>query len=504
MVKQRYASHKPNTPQTQTPIKGTGTPARNVTANDPTGIQLTERSVESQASVLRCLDPVQRQRVLLNIHDTQGNHHVQRLMAAWQSTPISATQGAIVQRSLLSTELQGLWDPNRKGAFFTRLRNLAEQQRQDADLRGFVGSQLQGDDRWLAQTILQHGPEPLWPASALEERHTRATQNRWAPERGRIAGTLDTTAGNRRVEAYYFPGVSAERALIIGGMHGSELSAVAVAEELVNTLRSDQAQRPYYTVIIVPRLFPDNVALAESTATAQPGSVNSPANIGRYTRRTPTRSVDPNRQFPAAGVGFDPADPRDARNRAIESENVMLLELIQRFQPTRVANLHSIRTPQSAGIYADPRTDAAGIACGFASDRDLALAMAARSEQLGVRVPGNRRSRSADVNAIYPRDPQAAPAGRQQQRSNNEGTSFGTWGTTAVNDVQHPQANRPAMTVITVEVAGAHRPSDLPEAQQTARRAEISGHATVLREIFLGQPGAGGRPAAPPQCPPQT
>jgi hypothetical protein len=280
------------------------------------------------------------------------------------------------------------------------------------------------------------------------------------------------------------------------------MSAVQVAEMLVENLQAGRGVRPYFTVIIVPQLFPGNVAHAESEAATRPGSVNSPQNIGRYSQSNPL-STDPNRQFPAAGSAFEPGSPVDAQGRAIEPENVILLELIQRFQPSRVANLHAIRNQREAGVYADPRTSASGEALGFDFDRDLALAMAGRAESGGARVPGNRRSRRGNVNAIYPRDPAAAAAGEQQVRSSGgqephkKGTSFGTWGTTEISGAANPEANRPAMTVITVEVATAHRVEDMPRAAQAARLAELSAHSASLQEIFLGQPGTEDRPTLP-------
>jgi hypothetical protein len=77
------------------------------------------------------------------------------------------------------------------------------------------------DDLWLAQTIVQHGPEPLWPITAYDERRIRQRDHGWADEAGHIEGSLMTTTGGRNVNAYFFPGTSDERALVIGGVHGS-------------------------------------------------------------------------------------------------------------------------------------------------------------------------------------------------------------------------------------------------------------------------------------------
>src|SRR5688572_10267809 len=51
-------------------------------------------------------------------------------------------------------------------------------------------------------------------------------------ERKRTHFRLGKTKGGKDVEAYFFPGRGDKRALIIGGMHGSELSSIEVAKEL--------------------------------------------------------------------------------------------------------------------------------------------------------------------------------------------------------------------------------------------------------------------------------
>ncbi|HEY0042053.1 MAG TPA: hypothetical protein VGB71_15385, partial [Flavisolibacter sp.] len=67
---------------------------------------------------------------------------------------------------------------------------------------------------------------------------------------------------NKPIEAFYFPGSSNKKALVIGGVHGSELSSVEVARKLVAQLT--KGAKPFYSVIIIPSLFPDNAATAEA------------------------------------------------------------------------------------------------------------------------------------------------------------------------------------------------------------------------------------------------
>ncbi len=289
------------------------------------------------------------------------------------------------------------------------------------------------------------------------------------------------SAGGQPIQSYFFPGQTDNRALIIGGVHGSELSGTEVVETLLNNLTT--GPRPFYSVIVVPSLFPDNADVARS----QPAKIESEDNIGRLTKGS---SVDPNREFPVPGKRYDPADPKDAEKRQIEPENRMLMELINRFKPSRIASVHSTHTLGDAGIYADPRSDAKGKALGYDSDKDLAFEMAKNAAGKGANVPGNDLS-GKKPNAIYPSDPAPAAAGKKQKRTDHgdkgsKGYSLGGWGSTAICDPAHPDTNRPAMRIITIEMQTANRVKDLPAAQQAGRLREVEAVADTLREIFLG------------------
>lgn len=334
------------------------------------------------------------------------------------------------------------------------------------------------DDYWLAMNLLNYGPETLWPAALYAELQAKSTKNNW----DFAEGPLGTTAGNRKIDSFYFPGQTDNRALIIGGVHGTELSGTEVVQILIDKLK--KGPKPYYTVILVPSLFPDNAAVAAS----QPAKIETGENVGRYTKGTEftSHSTDPNRQFPAFGKGYDPKSQKDAKGRIIEPENILLLELIDRFRPARIASVHSNHDLDKAGIYADPRTDSKGIALGYDSDKDLALTMADAANTKGANVPGNKFSGGKASNAVYPLDPAVVAAGKKQPRDTKKGTSLGGWGSTAVCDPANPAANRPAMRIITVEVHLAHRSTDVAAADQAKRKAELEALADVLKDIFLG------------------
>jgi len=294
---------------------------------------------------------------------------------------------------------------------------------------------------------------------------------------------LGKTKQGRTIDAWYFPGTSNKRALVIGGMHGSELSSIEMAEALIARLHHETS---YYSVIVIPSLFPDNAA----KAMAYPDQLGSVLNIGRYSSPD---GVDPNRQMPSPGHGIDEEHPVDHMGRIIEKENQFLLALIRDFQPTRIANLHAIRNLGYGGVYADPRTDAAGWALGYGADSSLAIEMSRFIFIHGGNVKGNYLE--SNPRALYYRDPVPAPPGMLQRRNmtgsflaghRGSGVSMGTWGTTAVAGT-HGQDSRVAMRVITVEFPGARRSGNYAVHSQRQRcEEEIGWFAASLQYVFLG------------------
>lgn len=309
---------------------------------------------------------------------------------------------------------------------------------------------------------------------------------------------LGDSAQGRGIYAYEFAGKTANRALVIGGVHGSELSGIEVVERLIQQLRT--GPQPHYTVTIIPRLFPDNANEREGN----PAAIKADSNVGRYTSST---AVDPNRQMPGFGKSFDPSTPMDSRGRYIERENIMLLNLIDKIKPSRVVSVHAMHSDKDAGIFADPRTDQNQNALGYDSDRALALEMARLAKSRGAAVSGNRLG-SKQENTTYALDPPIAQAGKQQQRSRGqvtkdhrgEGVSLGGWGSTAVCDAAHPERNRSAMRIITIEMPRGQRSQDMQtQAQQNARSVVVQAHVDAIREIFLGPSQV--EQNTPPSCP---
>ena len=286
----------------------------------------------------------------------------------------------------------------------------------------------------------------------------------------------------KAIEAYYFPGTSSKKALVIGGVHGSELSSVEVAKRLIGQL--SKGEKPYYSVIIIPSLFPDNAATAEACKHDRVVK-----NTGRYTH---DEAIDPNRQLPSLGTPFRLNNPVDAYGRVIEKENQLLLQLLQAYQPDRIVNLHAIRDYGKAGIYADPRTDCDGNALGYASDSLLAVTMAKYVDEKGGNVYGNKIK--TGPTALYHLDPRPVARGEKQKRNlvgantkgKINGVSLGSWASTGVCDEQ-TNYRRPAMRILTVEFPGYKKPAEYRFADDRQWYNDlVSLYASSIHRYFLG------------------
>lgn len=308
--------------------------------------------------------------------------------------------------------------------------------------------------------------------------YTAGLIDAWMKEKKLSKAILGYSNQNREIVAYYFPGSSNKKALVIAGVHGSELSAIEIARELLRLLST--GEMPFYNLVIIPTLFPDNAFKAMEVAT------KSKSNFGRYTTE---ESVDPNRQMPALGTAFLKGSPVDVYGRVIEKENQFLLQLIQDYQPSRIVNLHAIKDVTKAGIYADPRTDCSGHALGFGTDSSLAVNMAQFIECNGGAVPGNSLQQSP--TALYYHDPEIAPSGTLQKRNllgsplagnRGYGVSLGGWAATGVCD---EEGKRDAARLITVEFPG-YKPSAVSKEDEKGRcELNIQLYAKAIREIFL-------------------
>jgi hypothetical protein len=134
------------------------------------------------------------------------------------------------------------------------------------------------------------------------------------------AGELGKSAKGNSIEIHHFPGSKERRALVIGGVHGTERQGV----EVTRLLQKDLATAPAdFSVILVPVLFPDNAAAG---------------SVGIREGATPT-----NRNFPGADKDLASSGGTDAQGRAILSENQLLMSLMEHYRPERIISLHGPR-----------------------------------------------------------------------------------------------------------------------------------------------------------------
>jgi len=324
---------------------------------------------------------------------------------------------------------------------------------------------------------------------------------------------LGATLKGNEIEAFFFPGRSTRLALVIAGVHGSELSGIEVAHLLVKRLFEESAKgiKPHFNVGIIPVLFPDNAATGKG-AHNKPGDDN---NTGRITDKAlcPLRiqasgkqdCVDPNRQFPTPGRPFDRANPVDALGTQIERENITLLTAIDLFKPSRIASIHAHKMPEkmatdvdAPGIFADQHTvgpNATPAEAKQAQDRtkadcDLAKRMAGQflseyktltTKDGSDRIPGNWVKSGKPTVCEY-----GARAFSQC------GISLGGWGPRAIPGVRDP------ITTITVEVRHYYQSTTtgkrvVGKSGETAdgvrhRLNELKAYGAALRDVFLEIP----------------
>jgi hypothetical protein len=170
-----------------------------------------------------------------------------------------------------------------------------------------------------------------------------------------------------------------------------------------------------------------------------------------------------------------------------------MLNIINAFRPQRIVNIHAIRDTNSAGIFADPRTDHNGIALGYETDSSLAIDMAKFINSKGGLVRGNKLDDIATTR--YHRDPPAAAKGKPQERTlegsvlpgkRGSGISLGSWASTAVYDTVERMNNRPAIRILTMEFPGYKRPFDYTTVkEQDDCKKLIELYAAAITKVFL-------------------
>jgi hypothetical protein len=245
-------------------------------------------------------------------------------------------QGAgrpLVQRSLLSDSLRKTWEPDHKiEALLARLSASDMQTdaaHKDADIDTAIADLVKNaDDLWVTQRIRQ---------GKLGD-----TTGKFGPK---VAGALKP----RPVDAHFFRGSTDRRALVIAGVHGTEQQGTDVARMLIADLQKPATPSPVLTTIVVPSLFPDDAA----AGTREAGGMEENRSKG---------IIPTNRNFPPASQNLAQAKAagggtaKDALGSEILPENLMLIELMERFRPERIISIHGTWDPNAAGVFYDKRS----------------------------------------------------------------------------------------------------------------------------------------------------
>lgn len=232
----------------------------------------------------------------------------------------SAAPVPLIQRSALSDSLKSVWAADQ--SVEALLQRLSQPDIQNAQSDKDVDAEL--------ARILAAQPDDLWVAQRIRKGKLGDTTGALGP-RDKAGKHI-----SRPIQASFIRGTTDQRALVIAGVHGEEQQGVEVAQMLVHDL---QTQQPRLTTIVVPSLFPDTDA------------------AGIREGDTPTnRNFPPPSQDLAAARAAGHGKPVDAAARAILPENVLLLELIERFHPERIISIHGTWQPGAAGVFYDQRT----------------------------------------------------------------------------------------------------------------------------------------------------
>jgi hypothetical protein len=420
-----------------------------------------------------------------------------------------------VQRSPLSDSVRAAWTAD--STIEALLARLAQGDVQAAQSDADVDAEI--------ARLLANRPNDLWVAHRIRQGRL-----------GQTTGNAGVTGAGpvRPIEAFYVRGRTNRHALLIAGVHGIERQGIEVARMVLADL---QTQRPLFSVIVVPSLFPHAAA------------------SGRFGQREGATLT--NRNFPeptedlAAARAAGGGTPVDAtvsggrRRQRILPENVMLLELIERFHPERIISIHGTHRAGAAGVFADPRNlrsdevlgvigQRIGAIISGASDerrpgeswldmqqRLLADAVAARrrrareaDQQLTERAAGQidaatssitGRERRQLMNRETDPDPLLTAGERRRQPAHRRahpsvagnvdasgGLTRGSWsGGTPGGVSLGDYASARGYSIVTVEppinrTTGDY-PTRLDTISQADRRVELQAYADAVRTVLLGQ-----------------
>jgi uncharacterized protein DUF4157 len=385
------------------------------------------------------------------------------------------------------------------------------------------------DDQWLAKQ--------LNAAKAADPNAAPADESRNFVDPDPDPGTATPI----QTEVHFIAGRTSRRALVLGGVHGSEPEGEVVVRQLIEALKK-ATTKPFFTVILVPRL------IGKTREDPAPKSHNAPFRevddktakgaAGASSKGTGSEGnieVEPNRNFPLPGTSYDSYKkaghlefwdasakkvraPRDVvkidgkkenRAKAVASEkmlpeNRLLVHLIERFQPERLVSVHQHSVPggrgDGPGVFVDPRRPATKLSAddGFDPTTDQALTPEGQQDdKLGAAM---RDAIQTDAEAAGLRkqglDPLAGnavplpgtkskkpPTVHYKTGAHAEGNSLGDYAPVAVKE--GGTGDRPAIGTITIEIPQYDK-SKPDQADALSKLEAID--VAALQRIFLGDP----------------
>lgn len=246
---------------------------------------------------------------------------------------------SLIQRSELSDSIRDSFKVDSSlESLLTRLSQSDVQSAQsDTDVDKELIKLLAGrtDDLWLAQQI----------------RRGQLVEN---------SGTVGPQKMPKQpIKAHFFQGTTNRRALVIAGVHGSEVQGVEVVNHMIEDLKKGSQkihpELPLFSVILVPELFPDNVKarrrqLGTATNRNFPEPHKSLSDVSTDTKGRPL----------AAPTDVKGAAKGVTEQKPILTENILLMSLMERFKPERIISVHGTWRAGAGGVFYDPRnlTDA--------------------------------------------------------------------------------------------------------------------------------------------------
>lgn len=194
--------------------------------------------------------------------------------------------------------------------------------------------------------ILAGHPDDLWVAQQIRQGQLSETSFGINPR--------NSSSGPPPVRAHFFPGTTARRALVVAGVHGIEVQGVEVANQLITDLQTGLSATPpllpLFSVIVVPSLFPENVAARRRQRSTQTNR-NLP-DPSQTLATAPRNAAGRPLAAPATSATNTSGTPQA---RPILDENIILMALMERFRPERIISIHGTRRPGAGGVFADPR-----------------------------------------------------------------------------------------------------------------------------------------------------